>query len=149
MPDRELENRLLQGTGPRLAGLTRDSLEGAGPFGEPGRYLGREWFQCDLAAALSRRLDRSVRSPFTSLPQGDPPDHFLMLNLTHERTHLGSCRQPFPTGGAVRWTSTSWCSTTSSRSATPTRRRASVRSILNPGCGPMYQGQRTLPISQP
>ena len=32
MPDRELKNRFRQGTGPRLAGPTRDSLERVGSY---------------------------------------------------------------------------------------------------------------------
>jgi hypothetical protein len=99
MPARELENRLLQGTGPRLAGPTRDSLEGAGPLANligtwEGHGFNAIW-RPHFPGGSSDPFD----PPFNSLPQGDPPDHFLMLNLTHERTHFGLVSTTVPNRG--------------------------------------------------
>jgi hypothetical protein len=99
MPDRELENRLLQGTGPRLAGLTRDSLEGAGPLANLAGTWEGSGFNAIWRPHFPGGSTDPFDPPFTSLPQGDPPDHFLMLNLTHERTHFGLVSTTVPNRG--------------------------------------------------
>ena len=101
MPARELENRLLQGTGPPLAGPTfvTEPLQGAGPLANLVGTWGGHGFNAIWRPHFPGGSSDPFDPPFSSLPDGDPPDHFLMLNLTQERTHFGLVSTTVPNRG--------------------------------------------------